>query len=81
MDACESLALFATKDENVFSFGKTQGEPSMIELGGVEESVKKPVKMIKSKDTVDACESLALFATKNENVFLFWEDTGGTKYD
>ena len=50
--ACESLALFATKDGNVFSFGQKLGETSLIELGGVEEAVKKPVKMIKSKDTV-----------------------------
>ena len=35
-----------------FYFGKTQGEPSMIELGGVEEAVKKTAKIIKSEDTV-----------------------------
>jgi hypothetical protein len=39
---CESLALFATKDENMFSFWQKLGETILIELGRVNEAVKKP---------------------------------------
>ena len=49
--ACDSMAVFAAKDGKVYSLGQKQSGAGMKELEGVDETTKKPVKIIKSKDT------------------------------